>query len=168
MRKWIVAAGLVMVLAVLNGMVWQKEKTLREGTTVLLKLAPVDPRSLMQGDYMALNYEIARQVPSGPAARSSGKLVLMPDPDGVAQFVRVHGGEAPSPGEILLAYKHREGIRLGAESFFFQEGQAALYARAVYGELRVDPEGNSVLVGLRDKDRKPMGRPGDKGEFGAP
>ncbi len=29
---------------------------------VLLRLAPVDPRSLMQGDYMRLNYELARQL----------------------------------------------------------------------------------------------------------
>ncbi|MFX7329222.1 GDYXXLXY domain-containing protein, partial [Acinetobacter baumannii] len=34
----------------------QKEMLLKEGQLVLLPLAPVDPRSLMQGDYMALRY----------------------------------------------------------------------------------------------------------------
>ena len=40
-----------------------KEEILKNGKLVLLKLAPVDPRSLMQGDYMILNYEINQNVP---------------------------------------------------------------------------------------------------------
>ncbi|XOT97907.1 GDYXXLXY domain-containing protein, partial [Alcaligenes pakistanensis] len=30
------------------------------GQTVLLELAPVDPRSLMQGDYMSLNFALSQ------------------------------------------------------------------------------------------------------------
>ena len=40
----------------------------------------------------------------------------------------------------------------------FQEGDADLYAKARYGELKVDKSGASVLVGLRDDDFKPLAR----------
>ncbi|WP_293650426.1 GDYXXLXY domain-containing protein, partial [Thiolapillus sp.] len=51
--------GLV-ILVVINIGIYHKERLLAEGTPLLLKLAPMDPRSLMQGDYMALNYQISR------------------------------------------------------------------------------------------------------------
>ncbi len=38
----------------------------------------------------------------------------------------------------------------------FQEGDAERYARACYGELKVDKEGSSVLVGLRGEDFQPL------------
>ena len=67
-------------------------------------------------------------------------------------------GEPLSPGEQLIRARPRQGqVRLGAEAFHFQEGQASLYAKARYGELRVTPAGDSVLVGLRDQDRQPLG-----------
>src|SRR5690606_10833586 len=50
-------AGLLLILAVVNVGIWQRERILATGRTVVLALAPVDPRSLMQGDYMALRFE---------------------------------------------------------------------------------------------------------------
>ena len=46
--------GAVLVLGGINVAIWQKQQTLSHGQLILLKLAPVDPRSLMQGDYMIL------------------------------------------------------------------------------------------------------------------
>ncbi|MCP4195431.1 MAG: GDYXXLXY domain-containing protein [Planctomycetaceae bacterium] len=48
--------------------------------------------------------------------------------------------------------KGAQGIRIGTDSFFFQEGHAKDYANAKYGELKVAPRGGSVLVGLRNAD----------------
>ena len=50
-------------------------------------------------------------------------------------------------------------MRLGAESYFFQEGQSDLFAKARYGELRATPGGETVLVGLRDADLAALGPP---------
>lgn len=47
--------------------------------------------------------------------------------------------------------------RLGAESFFFQEGNAKYYTGAKYGELRVAENGDSVLSGLRGKELEKLG-----------
>ncbi|HZA25209.1 MAG TPA: GDYXXLXY domain-containing protein, partial [Dehalococcoidia bacterium] len=55
----IVAAQLVLLLA----MVGFKEYTLRTGTVVTLQTVPVDPRSILQGDYAILQYRIATLPP---------------------------------------------------------------------------------------------------------
>src|SRR5690606_24345673 len=49
-------AGLAIVLLVVNTGIYQREQILQQGQTAVLALAPVDPRSLMQGDYMALRF----------------------------------------------------------------------------------------------------------------
>jgi uncharacterized membrane-anchored protein len=147
-RTLVIFGGLAVVLAGMLFSIAQKERVLAQGRVVLLELAPVDPRSLMQGDYMQLDYALGRLPREGWPA--DGHLVLMQAEDDVARFVRRHEGEALQPGEFLLRYRIRERrLRLGAESFFFQEGQAERYARVRYGELRVAHSGDSVLVGLR-------------------
>ena len=62
-----VLGGLALVLAVASG-IWQREQLLGSGRVVILELAPVDPRSLMQGDYMALTFAAGADArgPSGP------------------------------------------------------------------------------------------------------
>ena len=54
---WIVVAA---QLVFLIGFIVVKEADLRIGTEVVLQTVPVDPRSLLQGDYAILDYEIAR------------------------------------------------------------------------------------------------------------
>jgi uncharacterized membrane-anchored protein len=155
----LVVAGLVLVLVVPNALVLQKERLLAGGTLVLLELAPVDPRSLIQGDYMQLDYAIARQfADSHRVWPRTGQIVVSLDADGVARLVRRHDGQTPlGQSEHLLTYRRRGGrIRVGTDAFHFQEGQAARYQRARYGALRVAPSGTSVLVGLRDSTRKAM------------
>jgi uncharacterized membrane-anchored protein len=156
MRRWIFGLATVAVLVAMNFMILQKEGVLRSGTRMYLRLAPRDPRSLMQGDYMALNYEMTNAFRRDPP-RSDGHLVVTLDPNGVATFVRFHDRTPFAAGERLLRYRSRGQVRLGAESFFFQEGHADLYANARYGELRVAPSGDSVLVGLADEKLKRLG-----------
>ena len=62
LNRWIIVLATVFVLVVVNGSIWQKERHLAEGEIVYLELAPVDPRSLIQGDYMALNFALGNQV----------------------------------------------------------------------------------------------------------
>jgi uncharacterized membrane-anchored protein len=154
MRKGLVVFGLVLVLAVANVAIVQKEGLLARGTPMLVELAPVDPRSLIQGDYMRLNYAMSRELSTLQGSRGSrdGQAVVTLDSNGVARFVRVYVKGTPlAPGERLLQYRDRGGrIRIGTDAFYFQEGHAGRYVSAKYGELRVDRDGGSVLVGLRD------------------
>src|SRR5690606_17083111 len=61
-RRGGLVAGLLIVLAAANMGIHGREQILAEGRRVVLELAPVDPRSLMQGDYMRLNFEVANKV----------------------------------------------------------------------------------------------------------
>jgi uncharacterized membrane-anchored protein len=160
MRSVLVFGGLVLVLAVVNALVVDKERVLANGTPVLLELAPVDPRSLIQGDYMRLDYAITRQIADSQRHwPRTGEIVVALDEHNVARFVRGHDGRTPlRAGEHLLTYRRRRGrIDVGTDAFHFQEGHAQRYQRARYGELRVARSGTSVLVGLRDSTRNPLG-----------
>jgi uncharacterized membrane-anchored protein len=146
--------GLLLVISVLVALVAHKEQVLRDGKAVLLPLAPVDPRSLIEGDYMTLRYAIA----ADPGWPPDGKLLVRKDENGVGRLVgRYEEGTPVGPDEVVLRYRRRRWqTRLGAEAYYFQEGTADRYAKARYGELRVAPSGESVLVGLRDEGREPL------------
>jgi uncharacterized membrane-anchored protein len=152
-----ISVNLFLFIGYLIYSVIQKERILSQGKLVLLELAPVDPRSLMQGDYMALNYkigEVANDAFSHLPVR--GYCVLRVDSSGIATRVRLQKKHTPlSDGEYLIPYtKGRfDDIHIGAESFFFKEGTSAKYDSARYGGLRIDAKGNCVLVGLYDPKR---------------
>lgn len=157
MNRMLIALGLGLVLGAAGWLIAEKEATLADGKLVLLELAPVDPRSLIQGDYMQLSYAIARDAFDADAP-DDGYLILKLDADQVGKRVRFDKGEPLGEGELRLRYRQRHGsVRLGAESFFFQEGHADLFDKARYGELRVAANGESVLVGLRDAERRVLG-----------
>ncbi|MEJ8801176.1 GDYXXLXY domain-containing protein [Pontibacter sp. H249] len=154
-RNWIILANLVLVLALFNWSVVQKEQTLEHGQLVLLELAPVDPRSLMQGDYMRLSYAISRPE-LFDSLDQKGYAVLKLGQNNVAELVRYQEKEQPlNPNEQLLKYSKSDwAINLGAESYFFEEGQAKTFEQAKYGGLKVDEQGNSILVGLYDEQQQ--------------
>ncbi|MCP4536761.1 MAG: GDYXXLXY domain-containing protein [Chloroflexi bacterium] len=146
------------IIVLVNGLIIQKERVISHGQTIFLELAPVDPRSLIQGDYMRLGYDLAQDVHDyDPPA--DGYLVLRVDKRNVASLVRIHDPQTPlADGELLLRYRVRDwNVRVGVESFFFQEGHAEYYDTARYGEFRVSESGEGVLVGLRGPDLEPLG-----------
>ncbi len=158
-RRWGVLFGLVLALVVVNLAVVGRERVLREGETVLLALAPVDPRSLMQGDYMALNFALANEVRTVESGRhADGYLILRRDAEQRAQFVRTQASPKPrTADELALRYRVRSGqVRIVSNAWFFAEGQAARYEPARFGELRVGDDGEALLVALRDEHLQPL------------
>ena len=109
----------------------------------------------MQGDYMILRYDMPKKVTSdvskGPR---DGFVVVKIAKTGEGRILRLHKDESLSKGEHLLAYKRRGRLRLGAESFFFQEGHGQYFQKARFAELRLTSSGKSVLVGLRGPNCK--------------
>lgn len=157
--RWL-AAALLLALAVPAWQIAAKEQVLHSGQPMLLRLRPVDPRSLIQGDYMELRYAIADQAADAPGLHRSGALVVRLDPEGIAEWVRVDDGRPLADGERRLRYRLRaHELRLGAESYFFPEGTGERYERAAFGELIAVEDGESVLVALRDGERRRLGTP---------
>lgn len=148
--KYFLLANLFLLLSYFIYTVYQKELILKNGTLLLLELAPVDPRSLMQGDYMALNYAFFARENNPDSLPRRGYCVVTKEKDGIAQFKRFQQSAEPlSSGEYLIRYtRPAYRVLVGAESFFFEEGSGKIYENAKYGGLKVDDKGNSLLVGL--------------------
>jgi uncharacterized membrane-anchored protein len=146
----IIAGAVVLVLGAVNWSIYSKERIKTQGERVYLELAPVDPRSLMQGDYMALRFSLA----NGLSTRAGGSAPVVVDSNGVATLAAGSAGT-----EFLrIRYRVRNGqVWLGTNAYFFEEGTAQRYEQARYGEFRVDRQtGEAVLVALRDKDFKAL------------
>lgn len=157
MKSRILLVTSLLVPGTLNWMIIAKERLINSGQTVLCELAPVDPRSLIQGDYMALRYKVAEDARSALSAETyDGILVLRLDENDVAQFQRLDDGSPLADDEVRIRFRRRHQntrrgmIRIGAESYFFQEGRSDDFDKAKYGELKVAPNGESILVGLQD------------------
>lgn len=164
----------LLALGLVNVAILDKERLLRDGKVVLLELAPVDPRSLMQGDYMALRFAVARDLathlkamPAGTEGERlhqglrthDGAFVVVLDEQGVGRFARLAGAQAVAENERVVKYRVRQGtVKLATNAFFFQEGRADDYVPARYGAFRVADNGEALLTGLRDKALKPLGQ----------
>ncbi|MFM5569892.1 GDYXXLXY domain-containing protein [Aeromonas veronii] len=151
------------ILAGINATVWRYEHAMSSGEVVLLRLAPVDPRSLMQGDYMRLNYEIARELTSRDARTTQNKgsdtLVIRLDAHQVASLVADGKPDRLARDERLLqVHQSERQWQIGPDAYFFEEGTGGQYETARYGEFRLQADGKTLLVGLRDEAYQPIGQ----------
>jgi uncharacterized membrane-anchored protein len=170
MYRNIALAALILILVVVNWSIYQKEHHLAEGKVVYLELAPVDPRSLMQGDYMALRFQLANEVYKALPKKteperwrhdvkaSNGEVVVQLDEQNIGTFIRIHDEQPLARDEILMRYRVRNGeVKFATNAFFFQEGHAKYYQPARYGQFRVDDSGELLLVAMYDKDLNKIG-----------
>lgn len=168
MKRGLIALGALLLFGGVNYSIWHKENIKRNGEVMYMDLAPVDPRSLMQGDYMTLNFRLARDIETGinlPLQRAWSQNAEPSKPadaprEGEIRFANIALDEkhiasyrpVAEAKSIKLRYRIRQGrVWLGTNGFFFEEGKAALYNKARYGEFRLDRDsGEAVLVGLRN------------------
>lgn len=163
--RLLIVLGAVVILGSVNHAIVGKERIKREGETVYVKLMPVDPRSLMQGDYMALRFELAEAIEVGRRAEKidpstelleEGKYhraAIVLDEKRIASL-----SQPGAAGSLDFRYRIRNGnVWLGTNALFFEEGTAERYVNGRYGEFRVDREsGEAVLIGLRDESLQPL------------
>ncbi len=161
MYKKIAVVVLVVVLSLVNWLIYEKELQIKNDKTVYLKLAPVDPRSLMQGDYMRLRFEMAEQIKKTFAndydyGSNDGFVLVNLDDKKVASFVKIYkDGEKISVNQLILQYRQRGyDIKFATNAFFFQEGQGEKYEKAKYGEFKVNKKGGLLLVNMFDENLK--------------
>src|SRR5690606_27242312 len=58
MKKFLALPLSIFSIALFVGLILQHEWHLAKSESIFVELAPVDPRSILQGDYMALNYQL--------------------------------------------------------------------------------------------------------------
>ncbi len=159
-----VAAQLVILVA----MIAMRAIPLVIGQTVLVKVAPVDPRDLFRGDYVILSYDFSRvsheeidglsDKDRGSWKKLEGRTVyvpLVPDSNGT----HMRAGKAtvvkPEAGLFLKGHMKRYGsMEFGIEAYYVQEGTGRRYEQAIRdrhlsAELAVTSSGQAALRGLR-------------------
>ncbi|MBL7002692.1 MAG: GDYXXLXY domain-containing protein [Gammaproteobacteria bacterium] len=159
---WLLLAPLLIILVLVNANIYQKEGILKNGQLILLRLAPIDPRSLMQGDYMRLRFEIENSLLKTSEEDKYNTFdryaVVTLNKNQVASFSHLYEGKELEENQVKIQFKLRYNrIRLSTHAFFFEEGTAKIYEPAKYGEFRVAEDGVLLLNNLRDKDFKVLG-----------
>ncbi len=161
LRPALVLLAVLATLGIANLSIWQKEQLIAHGKSVYVRLAPVDPRSLMQGDYMTLDFAMPstdsldrQQLPSAQRPFAVGKLAA----SGELTLTRIAlPGESIASDETKIELSPNDGRWiLVTNAWFFKEGDAQRWEQARYGEFRVMPDGRALLVGMRDEKLQPI------------
>ncbi len=162
MRKWLILLCALLILAVVNFSIWQNEQLIKDGETVLLELAPVDPRSLMQGDYMALRFAMADVIRGKLHNKNeslTGQVIVQLDAQRRASLVGLDTQQPLEDDQLRLQFRLRNGqIKFATNAFFFEEGTASVYEQAQYGLFRVGKEGQLLLTHLVDAELQTLGQ----------
>ncbi|MDQ2635104.1 MAG: GDYXXLXY domain-containing protein [Pseudomonadota bacterium] len=167
-KRLVMAAALLAVAQIgfLSWMIAGRAAVLREGQEVLLKVEPIDPRDLLRGDYVRLNYEIrdvpvklVENAPPGEFVAENGSVFvrLGKDPDGYWRVRLARLGEpsttAVGPDEIDIRGSISRGwalrpddsfsVQYGIDRYYVPEGEG----RAIEADMRERPFGILAAVG---------------------
>lgn len=156
MRKAFLCAVLLLILLATNLAIYQKEQLLAHGSVVRLALAPVDPRALLQGDYMALNYALNNRLSLDEQPENRRLIVTLNAQHVAVDAVWDHGQPLADNQHYLQTHQGNHQLGVASDAWFFEEGHADDFAVARYGELRVDQEGMALLVALLDEQLQPL------------
>ena len=85
MRRLYILAVLVLFLGGYAFSAYRMETVLAEGKTILLALAPVDPRAPLMGDYMALRYVVNNDIRKALNAQENAQRNAQKNPTIAAQ-----------------------------------------------------------------------------------
>ena len=142
---WAIVAGQIVLLIAFIGI---KENTLRTGTSVLLQTVPVDPLSLLQGEYAVLDYEVA-ELPIGMERIPIGETIYVRLREG--QDVWDSDGyffDNSDSGRVFLKGKitNRGRLDFGLGTYFIPEGSGHIIERSRDVKVRVAVSSGGTAV----------------------
>jgi uncharacterized membrane-anchored protein len=156
-------------------MIQSRASILKNGTEVVLKTEPVDPRDLLRGDYVTLGYSIsnfpATEIEGDANARveesSPVFVTLKKGADGI--WNKSRASAAPftdlKPDEVLISGRARYGftpktsdnirVDYGIERYYVPEGEGKAIeternARRIDAVIMVDAKGRAQIKRLLD------------------
>lgn len=143
-------------LGAANLQILEKEALIADGRRIYVELVPVDPRSLVQGDFMRLRFPVPGAVDRARSHLSwtRPRVVARIDDRGVATLQRIHSADSSlAEDELLIELTPKDGRwTLVTDAWFFREGEAQRWQAARFGEFRVDADGTALLVGMADAE----------------
>ena len=151
-RKWVPIV--LLQLLIMGAIITQKEIVLRNGTEIMLKVEPVDPRAFLQGDYVDLAYNIS----SYQSDEHYGRVyvILEQDEAGISQIKKIYDNmeeareQLNGSDEVIIQGElNGDRITYGIESFFIEEGTGEwAEENARYAKVRVGSNGDAILMEL--------------------
>ncbi|AKS38198.1 membrane protein [Anoxybacillus gonensis] len=158
-QKWLPLFVIIMLqVAFITYVTFDKEQHLQYGQRIKLQLEPVDPRSLIQGDYVRLQYEISTI--EGMNEWGKAQVILRKDETGVHRFVGVYSLNGKprnstmyQEGDVLVnGHIYGNTIIYGIETYFVPEktgGEIQRHARFAY--VRVSKTGDALLEKVSER-----------------
>ena len=184
MKKMIPLCLALSCMLIFLGMIFKNELHLKNSESIYVRLQPVDPRSILQGDYMALNYQlyfapqnVTHENTNQPNINSEdhifsglyfdeiiknkSSIVAYVELDAQRRVIHTHF-ELPQKVRtyrlILQNPNNRHSMLYPAsKSFLFAEGLADCYQQAKYAEFKVDEQGNAILTALKGDQLQDLG-----------
>lgn len=173
MRRLLIVIVALGQLAALSYMVWQRESLYRQGDTLYLQTAPIDPRDPLRGDYVRLDYPantVARSEYRGPLPRQDLHLgrtvyaVLKQTADDTYGLDYVLSDQ-PKQGVFLkgrimgLSGQGAIRVKYGIEQYYVEQGSGLEiesmrgdrqgFQRPMEMELAVGDDGTALIRGYR-------------------
>ncbi len=160
-ERRILLVGAAAQLVVLVAMIVIHALPLWVGETILLRVAPVDPRDMFRGDFVILDYDIARVgFVEGLAGRSFVPedtpvyVTLEREADGQHWRAARASMDRPSGVTYIKGRFARGRILFGIEAYYVQEGTGLDYEQAIRdrrlsAEVALTSWGQATLRGLK-------------------
>ncbi len=179
MKKMIPLWLAVFSIAFFIMMIDRHEWHLAHSDSIYVKLKPVDPRSILQGDYMALNYELyftglppvleinADRLPSDAVKAyfyNKSSVLSYVQLDAQRKVIQTRfdpqllNDYPDASAKLVLRNPNNtfEGLYPAARSFLFAEGLEPCYRNAQFAELKVRENGQPLLVNLVGENLKAL------------
>ena len=175
MKKFLPLHLAIFSIALFCGLIAQHEWHLRDSQSIYVELAPVDPRSILQGDYMALNYDLhfsalaAENRSERPESEANiqdfenqSRVPSYVQLDEQRRVVKTSFDQSAldQPRSVRLILKNQrntfEGLYPAANSFMFAEGLESCYRNAKFAELKLKENGEALLADLVDQNLKSL------------
>lgn len=159
MKLTVISLVILLQFAAMGVQIAKSEYVLATGEVIKLELQPLDPRSLIQGDYVILRYVISQpDIEENFSAREKVQLVLTLNKNGVYEYKGIYKykGEfnteyVSTANDVIINAKSDgwNGFVYGIESFFVPEGTGREVEReARFAYVKVASNGDAILLRL--------------------
>jgi len=158
MKRKLFIAVLALQSAWMLGTALVQERSLTQGELILLETRPVDPRDLLRGDYVVLNYKIGAApvmsqfrppIQSGLKPGQTVYLALSKHGDfHEVEWASTQPVEEVAPGMVVLrgtmSVTPRLGIEFGLERYYVHEGTGNPHGKLTV-QVAVSKSGKGVI-----------------------
>ena len=151
---------IVVQFVILGVQVGKSESLLANGDLIKLELQPVDPRSLLQGDYLTLRYSITSLQIEDERWNELVMIGLVEKENGLFEYSGDYvvgkdiSGDIREKADVWITgrFKGYENIEYGIENYFVPEGTGLdLQNKINYAYVKVAANGDAMLVRVTEE-----------------